>query len=40
MDTEMIFAIIVVLTLIGVFLNGVVEAVEYMSAPWQRRSGG
>jgi len=38
LDTEIIFAIIFVLTIIGVGLNYLVEFVEYLVTPWQRRS--
>jgi NitT/TauT family transport system permease protein len=38
LDTEIIFAIIFVLTIIGVGLNYLVELVEYLVTPWQRRS--
>ncbi len=38
MDTEYMFAILVILTVIGVILNYVVEAVEWLLTPWQRRS--
>jgi NitT/TauT family transport system permease protein len=38
MDAEMIFAIILVLTIVGVFLNSLVELTEFLLTPWQRRS--
>jgi NitT/TauT family transport system permease protein len=38
MDAELIFAIILVLTIVGVVLNGLVEIAEYVLTPWQRRS--
>ncbi len=36
LDTELIFAIILVLTLIGIGLNYIVEFVEYITTPWTR----
>lgn len=39
MDTEYMFAILVILTVIGVVLNYLVEAVEWLLTPWQRRAG-
>lgn len=39
MDTEYMFAILVILTVIGVILNYLVEAVEWLLTPWQRRAG-
>lgn len=38
MDTEYMFAILVILTVIGVILNYLVEAVEWFLTPWQRRA--
>lgn len=38
LDTELIFAIIFVLTLIGVGINYLVELVEFVLTPWQRRA--
>jgi NitT/TauT family transport system permease protein len=38
LDTEIIFAILFVLTLIGLALNYLVELAEYLMTPWQRRS--
>lgn len=38
MDTEYMFAILVILTVIGVILNYLVEAVEWLLTPWQRRA--
>lgn len=38
MDTEYMFAILVILTVIGVILNYLVEGVEWLLTPWQRRS--
>lgn len=35
LDTPLIFAILVILTVIGLTLNYVVEAVEYIVMPWQ-----
>ena len=39
MDTEYMFAVLVILTVIGVILNYLVEAVEWLLTPWQRRAG-
>lgn len=39
MDTEYMFAILVILTVIGVLLNYLVEGVEWLLTPWQRRAG-
>jgi len=36
LDTTLIFAILLVLTIIGVALNYLVELAEYILAPWQR----
>lgn len=38
LDTELIFAILLVLTLIGLALNYIVELGEYLMTPWQRNS--
>ena len=37
LDTELIFAILVVLTGIGIAVNYLVEGVEWLMTPWQRR---
>jgi NitT/TauT family transport system permease protein len=37
-DTEYMFAILVILTVIGVIVNYLVEAIEWLLTPWQRRS--
>ena len=39
LDTEQIFAVLLVLTLIGVALNYLVELAEYVLTPWQRSRG-
>lgn len=38
LDTELIFAILFILTLIGLALNYIVEFAEYLMTPWQRGS--
>ena len=38
LDTELIFAIILVLTLIGIGLNYFVEFIEYFTTPWTRKA--
>ena len=38
LDTELIFAILLILTLIGLALNYIVEFAEYLMTPWQRGS--
>lgn len=38
LDTELIFAIIFVLTIIGVGLNYIVELFEYLLTPWRRKA--
>jgi NitT/TauT family transport system permease protein len=38
MDIELTFAVLVVLTLIGIAINYVVEFVEWVMTPWQRAS--
>jgi NitT/TauT family transport system permease protein len=40
MDTTLVFGILFILTIIGLALNGIVEAVEYLMTPWRRASGG
>ena len=39
LDTELIFAVLVVLTVIGIVINYVVEAAEWLMTPWQRAKG-
>lgn len=39
LDTELIFAILFVLTIIGLALNYIVELFEYLLTPWQRGKG-
>ncbi|UQD97913.1 hypothetical protein [Bradyrhizobium japonicum] len=36
MDLELTFAVLVVLTVIGIIINYVVEFSEWLMAPWQR----
>jgi NitT/TauT family transport system permease protein len=36
MDVTLVFAILLLLTIIGLALNGVVEVVEYLMTPWRR----
>jgi NitT/TauT family transport system permease protein len=36
MDLELTFAVLVVLTIIGIIINYVVELSEWLMAPWQR----
>lgn len=36
LDTELIFAVLVLLTLIGVAINYIVELAEWLMTPWQR----
>ncbi len=38
LDTTYMFAILVILTVIGVIVNYLVEAVEWLLTPWQRRT--
>ena len=38
LDTELIFAVLLLLTVIGLALNYLVELVEYVLTPWQRKS--
>jgi ABC-type nitrate/sulfonate/bicarbonate transport system, permease component len=37
LDTELIFVVLLLLTLIGVALNYIVEFLEYILTPWQRK---
>ena len=36
MDLELTFAVLVVLTIIGIIINYAVELSEWLMAPWQR----
>jgi NitT/TauT family transport system permease protein len=36
LDTTLVFAILFLLTIIGLALNTIVEIVEYFMTPWQR----
>jgi NitT/TauT family transport system permease protein len=36
LDTTLVFAILFVMTIIGLGLNSVVEAIEYLMTPWRR----
>jgi NitT/TauT family transport system permease protein len=36
LDTTRVFAVLLMLTVIGLVLNSIVEAVEYLLTPWQR----
>jgi NitT/TauT family transport system permease protein len=36
LDTTLVFAVLFLLTIIGLALDGVVEIVEYLMAPWRR----
>jgi NitT/TauT family transport system permease protein len=36
MDTTMVFAILFMLTMIGLALNAIVEVAEYFMTPWRR----
>jgi NitT/TauT family transport system permease protein len=36
LDTPLIFAILLILTVIGIGLNYLIEAVAYVAMPWQR----
>lgn len=38
LDTEYMFAILVILTVIGILINYLVEGIEWLLTPWQRRS--
>jgi NitT/TauT family transport system permease protein len=40
MDTTLVFGILFILTIMGLVLNGIVEAVEYLMTPWQRARDG
>jgi NitT/TauT family transport system permease protein len=40
MDTTLVFAILFLLTVIGLALNAVVEVVEYLMTPWRRGQSG
>ena len=39
LDTTLVFAILFVMTIIGLALNSAVEILEYLMAPWRRRRG-
>lgn len=39
LDTTLVFAILFLLTIIGLALNTIVEVVEYLMTPWQRTHG-
>jgi len=39
LDTTRVFAVLFLLTVIGLALNSIVEAVEYFMTPWQRNQG-
>ncbi len=39
MDTTLVFAILFLLTMIGLALNAVVEVAEYLMTPWRRGQG-
>lgn len=39
LDTTRVFAVLFLLTVIGLALNSIVEAVEYFMTPWQRDQG-
>ena len=39
LDIELTFAVLVVLTLIGIVINYVVEFSEWLMTPWQRSGG-
>lgn len=36
LDTGLIFAILLILTVIGIAMNYIIEAIEYLVMPWQR----
>jgi NitT/TauT family transport system permease protein len=36
MDIELVFAVLVVLTLVGIAINYLVEFCEWLMTPWQR----
>lgn len=38
LDTELIFAILLLLTVIGIALNYLVELAEFLTTPWQRKA--
>jgi NitT/TauT family transport system permease protein len=37
LDTTLVFAVLFLLTIIGLALNSVVEVLEYLMSPWRRR---
>lgn len=39
LDTTLVFAVLFLLTIIGLALNTIVEVVEYFMTPWQRSQG-
>jgi NitT/TauT family transport system permease protein len=39
LDTTLVFAVLFLLTIIGLALNSIVEVVEYFMTPWQRSQG-
>jgi NitT/TauT family transport system permease protein len=39
LDTTLVFAVLFLLTIIGLALNTIVEVVEYIMTPWQRSQG-
>ena len=39
LDTTLVFAVLFLLTIIGLALNSIVEVVEYLMTPWQRSQG-
>lgn len=39
LDTTLVFAVLFLLTIIGLALNTIVEVVEYVMTPWQRSQG-
>lgn len=38
LDTEYMFAVIVIMTVVGIVLNYLIEIIEWLVTPWQRRS--
>lgn len=40
LDTTLVFAILFVMTIIGLALNSIVELAEYLMTPWRRRRSG
>lgn len=40
LDTTLVFAILFIMTIIGLALNSLVEITEYVMAPWRRRRAG